>query len=417
MTSNAVDQDYAGLTKKSNALEHAPSRRSTRLQSHTKHLMAVTARMIVEGRAEGDEYKMLCKEISRSLQADCEAYRLEKLRRAMESHKSLKKAEREASLKPKVPTAVEDCSGRRTVVRAEMKEICENFYNDLYSSKVHVPEIQLRAEEEEIPAVMLDEIKNALSKIKPDRSPGSDKIKTKSGYCTNDHIHVLSQLLEKCKEYQILLSLAFVDHRKAFDSAETTAVLNALHEAGVNPRYVELKDKFKGGINIDGEGLSHLLFADDCVLLATNPKDLQSDLQQLSTISKTIGLEMNTGKTKWMRNSFCTEGIVCLDDVELELVKYYVYLGRQMESNSCPDGEWDRRRRTGWIDFGRYKPVLRDRTLPMKLRASIFNTTVLPAMLYACETRATTKFAYEKNSPSRKGQWKGKCAVSPGRTE
>ncbi|VDM42790.1 unnamed protein product [Toxocara canis] len=59
-----------------------------------------------------------------------------------------------------------------------MKEICENFYNDLHSSKVHVPEIQLRAEEEEIPAVMLDEIKNALSKIKPDRSPGKDKIET-----------------------------------------------------------------------------------------------------------------------------------------------------------------------------------------------------------------------------------------------
>ncbi|KHN71238.1 Craniofacial development protein 2, partial [Toxocara canis] len=194
MTSNDVDQDHAGFIKKiteavKDALEHAPSRRSTRLQSHTKHLMAVRARMIVEGRAEGGEYEMLCKEIRKSLQADCEAYRSKKLRRAAESHKSLKKAEREASLKQKVPTSLKDCSRRRTVVRAEMKEICENFYNDLYSSKVHVPEIQLRAEEEEIPAVMLDEIKNALSKMKPDGSPGNDKIKTEYLKAGGDALH------------------------------------------------------------------------------------------------------------------------------------------------------------------------------------------------------------------------------------
>ncbi|VDK43287.1 unnamed protein product [Anisakis simplex] len=47
------------------ASEEAPSRRSTGLQSHTKQLMAVRARMIVEGIAEGDEYKLLCEEIRR----------------------------------------------------------------------------------------------------------------------------------------------------------------------------------------------------------------------------------------------------------------------------------------------------------------------------------------------------------------
>ncbi|VDM29495.1 unnamed protein product [Toxocara canis] len=124
-----------------------------------------------------------------------------------------------------------------------------------------------------------------------------------------------------------------------------------------------------------------------------------------------IGLEMNTGKTKWMRNSFCTEGIVCLDDVESELVKDYVYLGRQMESNNCPDGEWDRRR-AGWIAFGRYKSVLTDRTLPMKLRASISKTTVLPAMLYACETWATAKVVEEKLAITERTMERQMCGVT-----
>ncbi|VDM39527.1 unnamed protein product [Toxocara canis] len=125
-----------------------------------------------------------------------------------------------------------------------------------------------------------------------------------------------------------------------------------------------------------------------------------------------ISLEMNTRKTKWIRNSFCTEGIVCLDDAELELVKDSAYLGRQMESNNCPDGGWDRRRRAGWIAFGRYKSVLTDRTLSMKLRASIFNTTVVPAMLYACETWATTKVAEEKFAITERAMERQVCGVT-----
>ncbi|VDM37551.1 unnamed protein product [Toxocara canis] len=113
-----------------------------------------------------------------------------------------------------------------------------------------------------------------------------------------------------------------------------------------------------------------------------------------------------------MRNSFGTEGIVCLDDVELELVKDYVYLGRQMESNNCPDGERDRRRRAGWIAFGRHKSVLTDRTPSMKLRASIFNTTVLAAMLYACEIWATTKVAEEKFATTQKAMERQMCGVT-----
>ena len=43
-------------------------------------------------------------------------------------------------------------------------------------------------------------------------------------YSTTDHIHVINQLKEKCREY-IPLSVAFSDYKKTFDSVQTQAVL------------------------------------------------------------------------------------------------------------------------------------------------------------------------------------------------
>ncbi|VDM41115.1 unnamed protein product [Toxocara canis] len=56
------------------------------------------------------------------------------------------------------------------------------------------------------------------------------------GYSTVDHTHAVRQLVEKCNEFQIPLCLAFVDYKKAFDSEERNAVLNALDKCGVNPQ-------------------------------------------------------------------------------------------------------------------------------------------------------------------------------------
>ena len=35
------------------------------------------------------------------------------------------------------------------------------------------------------------------------------------------HIHIVNQLIEKCREYTIPLCIAFVDYDKAFDSSST----------------------------------------------------------------------------------------------------------------------------------------------------------------------------------------------------
>ena len=54
------------------------------------------------------------------------------------------------------------------------------------------------------------------------------------------HIHVVNQLKEKCREYDIPLCIAFVAYEKAFDSMQTQAVLTSFQEQWVEDAYIEL---------------------------------------------------------------------------------------------------------------------------------------------------------------------------------
>ena len=58
-----------------------------------------------------------------------------------------------------------------------------------------------------------------------------------------DHIHVVNKLMEKCREYNIPLCIAFVDYEKAFDSVQTKAVLTSLQEQGIEDVYIELLEE------------------------------------------------------------------------------------------------------------------------------------------------------------------------------
>ncbi|PZC85070.1 hypothetical protein B5X24_HaOG202834 [Helicoverpa armigera] len=64
------------------------------------------------------------------------------------------------------------------------------------------------------------------------------------------------------------------------------------------------------GININGEHISHLRFADDIVIMAETLQDLQQMLNDLAESSLRIGLRMNLDKTKLCGNMY-TSGRHC----------------------------------------------------------------------------------------------------------
>ena len=188
---------------------------------------------------------------------------------------------------------------------------------------------------------------------------------------------MISQLQEKADEYSIPLCFAFVDYEKAFDSIEVNPLVESLENQGVETAYITLlRDLYNGatstlkfhrdsdkiklqrgvrqgdnispklftaclqdaiinkinwedkGINIDGEHLPHVIFADDIFLVATSPEELESMLTDIHLASKPVGLGMNLNKTKVMLNESATTFTVAVDGNTIEKVDRYVYLGK-----------------------------------------------------------------------------------------
>ena len=74
-----------------------------------------------------------------------------------------------------------------------------------------------------------------LDEHKPQEQAGS-----RSRYSTTDQIHVVNQLQEKFREYNIPLCIALIDYEKAFDSVQTQAVRTSLQEQGIEDMYIKL---------------------------------------------------------------------------------------------------------------------------------------------------------------------------------
>lgn len=80
------------------------------------------------------------------------------------------------------------------------------------------------------------------------------------------------------------------------------------------------------GINIDGQLLSHLRFADDIVLLAKTAEDLTRMIKELAKESEREGLAMNPEKTRVMTNGY--KHTIDLGSTQISYTDEYVYLGQ-----------------------------------------------------------------------------------------
>ncbi|KAH7706674.1 hypothetical protein AAVH_26088 [Aphelenchoides avenae] len=286
-----------------------------------------------------------------------------------------------------------------------------------------------------------------------DREQPVEQAGFRRSYCTLDHLQTVNQIQEKAREKGLRQYLIFVDYEKAFDTVETNAVLNALEAQGVHRRYIDtLEDIYEkcdteitlfdkpikipirrgvrqgdtispklftaalemifrelrwderrnAGINIDGRRLTHLRFADDIVLVGSSRADVQQRLEELNEQSKAVGLRINKDKTEWFEY-FQTRERIYLEGEEIRRTSKYVYLGQQLteDHSANMDGEIGRRRKAAWLSFNNIQEVLK-RMSDSKLRANLFNSTVLPALLYGCETWTLTKRQEDKLSTTER---------------
>ena len=225
--------------------------------------------------------------------------------------------------------------------------------------------------------------------------------------------------------------MAFVDYEKAFDSIQHKAIFKALKQHGVEDNYINiLKETYDGGtaqvrtdtvsrkicimkgvrqgdtlspvmftaaleeifrrieyetgININGDCLNNLRFADDIILFTESEEQLGRLLNDLNKEGKKDGLKMNKRKTKIMCNEVARRtrrNGISIDGEQLEEVEEYKYLGRLLTPGNEMAREIDGRRKAGWKRFVQYSSFLKDKKIPMCMKKKIISQ-IRPSLEY-----------------------------------
>ena len=179
-----------------------------------------------------------------------------------------------------------------------------------------------------------------------------------------------------------------MDHQKAFDSIEFTALFKALENQRVDQAYITIlsdlcngatsvlklhrdsdKIKLEGGARqddnispkiftaclqdaiikrIDWEAGTHLIFTDDIILFAKSPEELTCMLTDIHNTSKPAGLDIHLGKTKVMFNEHAKKCTLTVNGENIKEVDSFVYLGKTVTKDGDLLPEIGKRIALGW---------------------------------------------------------------------
>ena len=267
----------------------------------------------------------------------------------------------------------------------------------------------------------------------------------RKGYSTTDHIFTLHSLIELLKSRKKKLYCCFIDFSQAFDSVWRIGLWRKLLETSVNGKFfrivLNMYNNIKSSISVNGvnsaffacecgvhqgENLSPLLFAlylnilefflrshqssginlelatqdiyldlqmfvllyaDDTVLIAESPEELQNSLHIFSEYCKEWKLNINISKTKVLVfGARRTHNLhFTLTDSAIEIVDCYKYLGVYFsQSHSFLRARkhvTEQAKKAMNFLFTRINNL----DIPIDLQLKMFDYTVVPILTYGCE--------------------------------
>ena len=287
---------------------------------------------------------------------------------------------------------------------------------------------------------------------------GDEQAGFRAGFSTVDHIFTLHAIIDLYLYKKERLYCAFIDYKKAFDLVDRSRLWMKLISNGINGRIVNaiynlyknakscvkhngaISDSFACNVGVrQGENLSPMLFAiylndfelylrnsyngldgisieaknylcdddieiflklyvllyaDDTIVMAETPKELQDALNAVYNYCSTWKLTVNTSKTKiviFSRGKVRNYPNIMFGTDVLEVVDDYTYLGITFNYNGkfkkAIDKQMSSARRALFILQKKAK-VLR---LPIDVQLELFDKTVLPILLYGAEVWGFSK--------------------------
>ena len=267
------------------------------------------------------------------------------------------------------------------------------------------------------------------------------------GRSTSSHILGLRRILEGARAKQLTAVLLFVDFRRAFDSLHRGMLMKILDAYGVPERIVDLIDalyqdtvasvltedgpteifNILAGV-LQGDTLAPLLFiiavdyvmrktvsgeefgftleprrsrryparkvsdadyADDLTLLADSIEEAQKFLERLEESAASVGLHINSGKTKYMSTGLEPDhdDLKSLDGQLLEEVQDFVYLGAWIGDSGK---DFEVRKAKAWNALNKMNKIWKS-GMTRKTKIRLFRATVETILLYGSEAWTMTK--------------------------
>jgi hypothetical protein len=151
-----------------------------------------------------------------------------------------------------------------------------------------------------------------------------------------------------------------------------------------------IRDVQENQVELKLNGTHQLLVYADVYLLGDNIHTIKTRTQTLTDVSKEVGLEVNTEKTKYIllshhqtaeQNHDIKMGNRCFENV-----KQFKYLGTMITNQNLIQKEIKRRLNSGKACYHSVQNLLSSRLLSKKLKIKIHKTIILTVVVYGCET-------------------------------
>ena len=261
---------------------------------------------------------------------------------------------------------------------------------------------------------------------------------------TIDHISAVRLITEKAREFRkdCHLLIAFIDLKAAFDTVDHASLWNILKTLGVPMKLTSLFQKLYAnaescvrvqgkdsnwfsinsgvrqgcvaapdlfnsvidylmarvieripGVSFGNFHLADLEYADDTLILATTTEQLREALVIYQEEANKLGLKVSWPKTKAMHIGDGPRPLpINIGNDSVEFVDSFVYLGSLITNNGDMKPEIDRRRGIAATTMrSLWQPLWRHRSISIKTKLRIYNTAILPILLYGAETRPLNK--------------------------
>ncbi|KAL6728321.1 hypothetical protein Aduo_010102 [Ancylostoma duodenale] len=248
---------------------------------------------------------------------------------------------------------------------------------------------------------------------------------------TTDAVHAARLMIEKHREKQKPLHLAFFDLEKALHRVPHEVIWYALRWHGVPEELIEwvkilytdpmsrvqaaagTSAEFPISVGVhQGSALSPLLFivvmdavtrdlqrpmpwtllyADDVMLASEQTEDLERQTQVWSERLTRFGLRLNVKKTEYMTTDINEPATIQVDGKDLPRTDYFKYLGSTLSADGNLAHEVVSRINSAWLKWRSMTGVLCDKKIPDCLKSKVYRAVVRPVAMYGAECWLATK--------------------------